>query len=391
MSIPRKIKKSSHFGIFHKHNTVWDGAALVMCGTIGAGVLSLPYAISQVGVVAGLGLMMFIGILMTALNIFIGEIVYKTKKQFQLVGLARRYFGRAGEFIMATIMYTVLFGVLLVYMIGVGDLLSGFFGGEKQLWSLGFFVIAMSITYIGMRTVKIIEMFLLFFIFCVVIFLSFVAMPSFEIPNIQYFDLGKFFVPYGILIFAFHGTTAVPEVYSILSHKKHAFKQALFLGGLGNILLYFIFTLVVVGVTGLNTTEIATVGLGAKLGPSINIMGNFFALFAMSTAFLMSAVVLKDSFMWDFKLRPFTATGLVAFVPLLIFLLGMQSFIGAIDVIGGVFMSLEIVFLLLIFWKAKRVGDIEGKNFLSHTWLIFAGIVFMVSVGMIYKFIGILL
>jgi tyrosine-specific transport protein len=379
----KKITK--HNGVFSKHNSVWDGIALIMSGTIGAGVLGLPYVVAKVGVPLGIFLIVYIGVIMTGLNLLIGEVAFHTGKKFQLVGLARTYLGKIGEYLMAIIMYTVLFGVLVVYMIGVGDVLYNFFGGVQAYWSLGFFAFGMMFIYIGMRTIKVIEFFLTFVIFAVVILISVLSVPHIDLPHIQYIDMSKLLLPYGVILFAFHGTTAVPEVYSILKHKREGFKHAILFGGLGNIVLYSLFAVVVVGVTGLDTTEIATLGLGEKIGPSLNIIGNVFAVLAMSTAFLMTGLALRDSFRWDFKIPTFASTVMVAIVPLIIFLAGLRNFIDAIDIFGGVFMSLEIALLLLIYWRAKTKGHVSGKVFIKHGWFLVAIIVVSVSIGMIYN------
>ncbi|MFH0857260.1 MAG: aromatic amino acid transport family protein, partial [Candidatus Magasanikbacteria bacterium] len=73
---------SSHNGIFTKHNSVWDGIALMMCGTIGAGILGLPYVISKVGVILGVFLIVFLGVIMIGLNMLIGDVVSASNEKF---------------------------------------------------------------------------------------------------------------------------------------------------------------------------------------------------------------------------------------------------------------------------------------------------------------------
>jgi len=43
-----------HQGIFRRRLTMFEGVALIVSATIGAGVLGLPYAISKVGLLIGL-------------------------------------------------------------------------------------------------------------------------------------------------------------------------------------------------------------------------------------------------------------------------------------------------------------------------------------------------
>ncbi|MFH0857186.1 MAG: aromatic amino acid transport family protein, partial [Candidatus Magasanikbacteria bacterium] len=313
------------------------------------------------------------------------DVVSASNEKFQLVGLAKKYLGRWGEFCMAVVMYSVLFGVLVVYMIGVGEILARFFGGEVFNWSVGFFCLGILLIYIGIRTVKVIELFLTFLILGIVLVLTLLSVPYMQFPQITYVDLSQFLLPYGVILFAFHGTTAVPEVYSILSHKKEGFKHALLFGGMSTMVLYVLFSLVVVGVTGIGTTEIATFGLGEVVGQRVFLFGNVFALLAMSTAFLMTGLSLRDSFCWDYKIKTFPATALVAIVPLIIYIGGLRSFMDAIDLVGGVFISLEVFLLLLIYWKAKVKGHIHGRSIVKHGWFFVALIAFAVAIGTFYN------
>ena len=80
-----------HQGIFRKQLTLWEGVALVLSGTIGAGVLAIPYAVSRVGLLIGFVYILTIGLLMMTLNLLLGEIAARTKGDVQLAGLAKRY------------------------------------------------------------------------------------------------------------------------------------------------------------------------------------------------------------------------------------------------------------------------------------------------------------
>jgi len=385
-----KLKKDVRHPTLAKDVTLFDGIAVMMSGTIGAGILALPYVISQVGVAIGLSLLVFFGFLMIGLNLLIAEVALKTGHKYQLVGLARRYLGLPGEIIMAFVMYTVLFGVLVVYMIGVGDLMVELVGGNAVHWTLGFFCMFMIFIFFGMRTVKTVEFFLVFLIFCIIFFLSVMSSNHLEVNNLTYSIPAKFFYPYAAILFAFHGTTAVPEVYSIIKNKKKVFKKVIISGGLLTLAMYAIFSVMVVGVTGFSTTTIATVGLGNVVGKSVFLLGNVFAIIAMSTAFLMIGLSLRDSFRWDLNLPTAYATFLVLVVPLIIFLAGMRDLVSAIDLVGGIFMSLEIALLLLIYWRARHVGDVKGSKMLKHVWFVFSLVAFAICVGFVYNIITML-
>ncbi len=375
-----------HHGIFRPRMSLFEGVALIISGTVGAGVLGIPYAIAQSGLRVGMAYILVLGVLMMGLNLMVGEVAVRTRGTFQLVGLARKYLGRVGEILMTIVFYSLLFGVLVIYVIGEGETLAALFGGSSFEWSLIFLTIGSLLVAFGLKTVKSIELFLTAGVLAVLVLIAALSAGHVNTSYWAHLDLVHVLLPYGVILFAFHGTTAIPEVHSTLVKREGLFKKAIIISGITVISIYLLFALVVVGVTGLETTEIATIGLGNELGRTMFIFGNVFAFFAMATSFLLTGVALKDSLTWDYKLSPVLSTLITIVIPFLIFMLGIRSFIAAIDIVGGVFVSIEVLLVLLIYWKAKQHGDIEpGKYKLHHTALLGAVLAFVFAIGAVYS------
>ena len=386
----RQTNKASlvqYEGVFRERMSLIEGAALITSGTIGAGVLGIPFVVATVGVWIGMVYIITLGCLMMGLNLLIGELAIRTGEPLQLVGLARRYLGPWGARLMTVLMYALLFGVLNVYIIGEGETLAALFGGSSFAWSLGFFVVVTCLIALGMRTVKTIEVALSFGILFVLLAIIFFSTPHITLPYWQHSDITLLLFPYGVLLFAFHGTTAIPEAHALLRNRDTAFRKAIIMASTICMIVYALFALVVVGVTGPETTEIATIGLGYALGPAVLIFGNVFAALAMGTGFLMAGLALRDSLQWDMKLGAKPATMLATGVPLLLFLLGIRQFIATIDLVGGIVMSMEMLLILLIYWKAKQRKTVApGPVMLRHTPLLIAALILAFSVGIVYSF-----
>lgn len=375
-----------HHGIFRRQISLLEGTALIVSGTIGAGVLGIPYAVAKVGVGIGLAYIIVLGLLMLGLNLLIGELAVRTRSNLQLVGLARTYLGRPGEIAMTILMYVMLFGVLVVYIIGEGQTLSALFGGSPLTWSTIFFVTVTALVALGLRTIKTVELFLSLGILLVVLLITSASAPHIAIPHLLTANLAQLLFPYGVILFAFHSTTSIPEAHSLLARKDATLKKAIFWAGVISLIVYALFALVVVGVTGQETTEIATIGLGRAMGPVIFLLGNLFAILAMGTSALMVSLSLRDSLRWDYHWPYWLSTVLVCGLPFIIFLSGVRHFIAAIDVIGGVFVSLEMLLLLLIYWRAKQLGHWRtGKYRLHHTALIGAALLLALLIGVLYS------
>jgi len=348
-----------HHGIFRKELSLLEATSLIISGTIGAGILGLPFALQHLGApLAVLSLFVF-GALTIFLNLLLGRLAEKAGRPLQLVGLAKHYLGRTGEILMSVVMYATLFGVLTIYIIGAGEALQGLFGGDALGWSTIFFAVASILVFLGLRTLKKTELFLSLGILLVVLLLSFVSAGHIDREYLVAANPFAALFPYGVLIFALHGTTSIPEAYSLLPHNVRAFRKAVVMAGISTVIVYMLFVVTVIGVTGPLTTPVATIGLGEKVGPVVHVLANVFAILAMSTSFLMGSLALRDSLVWDWKVSRVTSSLFVCTVPFIIFMLGLRQFTAAIDVVGGWFMTIEI---LLILAMALAAHVVVAKN-----------------------------
>lgn len=373
-------------GIFQKRMTLFQSVALIVGGTIGAGVLSIPYAVSKVGLSVGLFYIVILGILMIGLNLLLGEVAAETKGDFQLVGLARKYLGKVGGRIMTCLSYLMLLGVLTVYIIGEGEVLSAVFGGTSFMWSIIFFILFGLLVIIGIRGIKDVSFVISLAVLSVILLISYFGSAHVRVENIGFHNLAQLMFPYGVILFAFHGTTSVPEAHYLLKKRDVDLKKAIVIAGTISIIAYALFAFVVVGVTGRETTEIATIGLGNRLGETMFLFGNLFAILAMSGGFMMAGLSLKDSLAWDYKMPDWLANILVLGIPLTIFLLGMRKFTAMIDLVGGVFISTEMLIILLIYWRAKQCDDLKKTRYhLHHTYLLVAILILILTVGAFYS------
>ncbi|MBS3172082.1 amino acid permease [Candidatus Woesearchaeota archaeon] len=265
-------------------------ATALLCGTIiGAGVLGIPYVISQVGFIPGFFIIIIIGLAMMMLNLFLGEIVLRTPGNHQLPGYAERYLGKTGKKLMMFSMVFGIYGALIAYIIGSGQALATVFGLSSITFSIAFFVVASSIIYIGLKTIAKSEVFFITTVFLIFsgLFLYSIFSGKFNLANLATINLKNIFLPYGVVLFAFIGTAAIPEMKEYLSHDKKKLKKTIIIGSLIPLFAYLLFTFAVLGITGAKTTEIATIGLGESFGKFILIIGNLFAALAMFTSMII--------------------------------------------------------------------------------------------------------
>lgn len=375
-----------HRGIYKKTVTVSEAVFLITGMTIGAGVLGIPYVVAQVGLIIGLVYIFGLGLVMLCLNLMIGEIAARAGENLQLPGLAGKYLGGWAKHFLTLIVILSSTGALLAYISGEGQALAAIFGGSPVWWSLFFWSVGSFLVWRGMETVKSVDGVLSLLVILIIAGLSIWLLPDVDIRNFYHFNLGQIFLPYGVILFALHASPAIAEAHAVLRGDVKDYRRAVIIGTVIPILVYLLFALATVGVNGLMTTEMVTVGLGQRLGSGVLLISNFFAILAMSTAFLGLGMALKQSFTWDYKLPKWVADVLVILLPLALFTAGWRSFFSILDLVGGLFISIEAIIMVLVCYQVLKKERPSDSSFgLRHFWLLAVPVMIVFTLMTVYS------
>lgn len=379
-------------GFFARNKLLMATATLV--GTIiGAGILAIPYVIAKSGFLYGLIIVFLIGLAFLVLNLYTGEIVLRTKGQHQLTGYCEKYLGRWGKYLMAFSMVFGLYGALIAYLIGEGQALKTIFGtGHPLVYSLAFFVVVSVIICLGVKATGKAEM---IFISLLILLVVLIGVFSFRHLNLSYFTSFNplyFFLPYGVILFAFMGTVAIPEMQEVLEENKKLMKKAIIIGSLTPIIIYLVFSFVIVGLVGLDNFEvlspnerIATVALSVYSHPVLGILANCLAVLTMFTSFLTIGIALTEMYNYDFKISRKLALALTLLVPLFFLLANLTTFIAVIGVAGAIAGGLDGLLIVLAYWKAKKFGDRRPEYSFKSLKLLGIILISMFALGILYQ------
>ena len=179
--------------------------------------------------------------------------------------------------------------------------------------------------------------------------------------------------------------SAVPLMREVIDGEEKKLKKAIIFGTLAPVVLYLIFTLVIVGVSGEATSPDAVSGLASFLGNKAVFIGSILGLLSTFTVFVNGSTALREAFEYDFKFKKSHAYILVAVPPYLLFLSGLRNFIEIIGIVGAVVVSLETVLLVFMFLKAKSKGNREPEYSINvPRWLLYL-VAAVFSVGLVYS------
>jgi len=359
-----------------------EGVAMIVGTNIGAGVLSIAYASSKAGFLPLLFWLVLVGSLTTVTMLYVAESTLRTRAHLQLSGLAKRYVGGIGAWLMFASVCVNSVGALTAYMTGSGKLLQSLFGISPAIGSLLFFVPAAGVLYLGLKAIGRSEKFIS--IGMVVMLTALVAATllkdTTQMRNLLDGDW-RFMVPvFNVVVFCFSAQYIVPEMARGFSDKPEQLPKAIIVGMAVTFVLLVAVPMSVIALSGLNNiSDVATISWGQALGQWAFFSANIFALCAMLTSYWGLGGSFLTNIFDKFRLgndeqplRRFGVLLLVVVPPFVLAYSGLVSFVNALyfaGVFSGVILS---IMPMLILRGARKHGDQTPRwqcNWITHPLL----------------------
>jgi len=348
-------------------NKKFLSAMSVLIGVIiGAGIFGIPYVVAKGGIIPGLFYFLVLSLVVLLLHLCFGEVVLRTKEKHRLVGFAQKYLGKWGKFLItiSTILGTT--GVLLAYLILGGEFLKIIFYFSNLSpfhFTLIFWVILIYFIFKGIKAIGPTEIFTNFTFFLIISIVFYFLLPKINLENFSLINLKEIFLPYGVIMFSLVGFVGIPEMADILktSEERKSFKKIIIIASAIVIILYLLFSLAIVGVSGENTSPETLSGLVPFLGQKIIILGALFGVITLADSFLVICLFLRNTLIYDFRFPKILASFISSGLPLILFLIGLRAFILVIGFVGTILGMIEGVVILFIFKKIKKLGDREPE------------------------------
>lgn len=353
-------------------------SAVFSGGMIGVGFLSLPYVAMKAGFWPMIIYFLALTSLVLLINLIFCEISLKTPDFKRFPGFVGYYLGKWAKLFILIESSIGTIGVLLVYLLIGSQFLSS---AIKPIVPLDiftcaviyFFVVSL-IIYFDIKIVARVEFWILFLLFLSLIFIFIEGFSKIKLGNFSAsdFSFSNLFLPYGPLLFALWGVGLIPETEEMLIRKKNKLKKIITISTLTTASFYFIFTFIILGITGKNTDPTALTGLGSFLGNGTVLISLLIGSLATLAAFITQGIVFKKTLIFDLGIKHQHAFVITCFTPMILFLLGIKSFIPIVSFIGGVFLGINGILILLMY---KKIG---GKKIIIYplSFVFFLGIIY---------------
>ncbi len=339
--------------------------ASVLAGTIiGAGMFALPYLFSRIGYLAGFVFLVLVALVYYFIHLRYAEVIKNEPRKHYFLFLAKKYLGADGHLLARWVILGELLFIQIAYLI-IGPSLLSLISGINLIAALLIFWAAGSLAiFLKNKEIGLLEVLGAVSLVAVTILILLFAQNDLNVPAFDFSSTESWFLAFAPLIFSMAGRPAIPKVVQM--HKKHRGKHSLaaviLLGTSLPVLVYMVFALGMLKLSPqVSVDSLSNLNL---LSPVMMFWVGLVGLIAVFTSYLIIGRNFFDVLNDELK-EKFHSAAIAMFLPLILVLIGVGSFLAVIGVAGGMFLALDAVLVNLI-W-ARRFN----KKLLSLTTIPF--------------------
>jgi amino acid permease len=408
----------------------WTAYALTLTATVGAGVLALPIAFAEIGVLGALLVLLVLGVANVLTIAAMSEAVARNGDirygRAYFGRLVSEYLGKPGLLILGPAI-AVLYSISMVsYAIGISSTLSDGVGLSPLIWlALLLVVILLFLRRGSLSATVATAMMIGICTIGLLLLISLLAIPSITSDNLQHsqiplvdgnaFDAGTVGLIFGVALLALFGHTATVNcAATVLQQDPTA--RSLIRGATAALVTATILYMVwIFAVNGAVSSEILKGEQGTALaplaeiaGPSVTVLGMMFVILAMGMASVQlgwglanlvgewlppagqtesDSRALSALAKWR---QAITLTPMLAifFLVAVLFAIGQESFTGPLGFLGVVTVPLiSGIFAMLMLAVARRKGDCaveSGWRFLGNRIVVAVICIFFLAAVLLH-------
>lgn len=320
-----------------------------LAGTmIGAGIFSLPYVFNAVGATKGILFLLFFSIVYAIVHSMYARLIIKNPGM-EFGSIAKKYLGTFGSAVQWLIVGELLL-VCLAYLILAPEFFLILFGGNYQLYILCFWIFGIFGMLLPMKWIEISETVGLIGIFGLigVVGLYGLTLGNSISWNKEIITLPQLLLPFGPLLFAFSGRPSIVRIVSALEKTEKKYVYSIVIWGTSiPAFLYGVYTLGMLRMGG-GSGVLDAISSFPWIIPSVLAALGIIVLW---TSYFVVGINVRDILVCDAHVKKITAFLVASCVPLILSFFGIKDFIKVISFIGGVFLALEGIFIVTMWWR----------------------------------------
>lgn len=332
----------------------------LLAGTIiGAGVFALPFVFVRGGLAAGFGYLLLAAGVYAIVHLLYADVIVSTPDEHRFVGYLARYLGTWSTPLAIAVSIVEMVFVMTIYLILSASFIHLIVPAAPPLVAIAVFWAAASFPiFAGLRKISIFEFLVSLGMLSIMSAIFAIGVGGFSRADVSLFtgELADILLPFGPLLFALSGRVAIPSTVAYfklpgVGHRTSHIPPVIIAGTVVPAALYALFVVGVIGLSPLVAPD-ALSGLSG-LHPAILTAVGILGLLALWSSYFVVGIDVRAILHFDLKWRPLATAALVLAAPLTLYLLGFQSFIGLVSLVGGIFLGLEGL-LIIALWLAAR-------------------------------------
>lgn len=360
-------------------NGAWKNFVLptsLLTGTIiGAGIFSLPYVFHRIGIVASVVYMGVFCIVLTLMHLMYADIVAASRERHRFAGFARNLLGTRWYIPAIIVGVMQLFLVLTIYLVLAPSFIRLFLPALGVGWAaLAFWVAGTAVIFVSSRRLALAE-----FVATLGIVVTIVLIGVQGIPHAlsrplaaASFDLGSLLLPFGAILYALIGRTAIPTLVYYFRDEHGDVKRAKPAIIWGTVIPAALYAVFVIGVLGLSfpPSPDAVSGLWNVLPAWFMAGVGILGFLALWSSYFAIGRDLYEALVFDISIARVASACAVIAAPLLLYWAGLQDFITLVEIVGGIFIGLEGIFIIAMWRKLHAQRSEKAPALLSSVPLM---------------------
>jgi amino acid permease len=284
----------------------WTAYSLTVTETVGATILALPIAVAEIGPLAGVVILVVLGVVNMLTIAFLSEAVSRSgtiRYGSAFIGrVVNDYLGRAGTLVLSLGIFALCFLVLQAYYIGFATTLQGATRVPAVVWVALLFLVglyflwreSLSATVASALVVGAVNVGL-------IVILSLLAFTHLQPANLFHLDLpflgGRPFDPailelvLGVILAAYFGHLSLSGCARVVLRRDPSSRSLIWGSAAALATAMFLYCLFVLAVSGATTSQVlarepgtALDPLATQVGPIVYVLGSVFVLLGMGMA-----------------------------------------------------------------------------------------------------------
>jgi amino acid permease len=352
-----------------KELTLFEAASVVAGYGIGAGIMAVPWMVSQNGLWSSLIIVAVAYGVSVLLHLMIAQLALGSAGSgsggFQIVEIFRAYLFRgrlrgALTWAFFVVMFLVLTLNLAAYVAGAGDIVAGLTGLPARLGGALFSVLAAGVVVLGLKAlgvsekIAVVSMLALF----AALFAGTMSVPFQRFPLAMSWDKSALAL-FGVVMFCLASFFAVPQVVEGLQRRPGKVRLAVLLGIAVNLSIVLLVTGLALAASR-EVTQVAIVGWASAIGPWASLLGSMFFLLALVTTYWSISYALATIVRERLSVGRVPAWLLATAPNIALALIGFTGFLGFVRLAGGA-IALLVALLLVPAYQQYRLS-VRGQT-----------------------------